>query len=143
MKKTRRPSPNLPLISHAPPPILQQLPKLHHKRSLSYGSTRDMGLKSGPQVEQCSACSRISLGVEGRDGSVRRPLTPVRQVEEGLEVLPDLQGDVDLHGDNEKRRHIYLHSVGSDISVKLEILNNSIVASLYSFFHSLILYIPP
>ncbi|VDK35400.1 unnamed protein product [Taenia asiatica] len=119
-KKLRRP----PYI--ALPPL--QRTKQHHRRSMSYGSTRDMALRGTPgRVERCSTCSRISLGLETGVGSAldggnvptgdnlgainssgRRPM--VRRVEEGLLASSQLQIGVDPLADMRKNRHAYLHS---------------------------------
>ncbi|CDS42037.1 SID1 transmembrane family [Echinococcus multilocularis] len=119
-KKLRRP----PYIALSP----LQRTKQHHRRSMSYGSTRDMALRGVPgRVERCSTCSRLSLGLEGGaastfdGGSVRASdsrgalngsggLPTVRQVEEGLLALPHLQINIDPLADAQKDRKIYLHS---------------------------------
>ncbi|EUB62431.1 SID1 transmembrane family member [Echinococcus granulosus] len=119
-KKLRRP----PYIALSP----LQRTKQHHRRSMSYGSTRDMALREVPgRVERCSTCSRLSLGLEGGagstfdGGSVRasdsrgalngsRGLPTVRQVGEGLLALPHLQINIDPLADAQKDRKIYLHS---------------------------------
>nr|CDS25467.1 SID1 transmembrane family [Hymenolepis microstoma] len=130
-KKFRR----LPLL-----PVTSQLQgviraKQSHRRSMSYGSTREMGLRaallpstSGEVVQQqaeqhCSACSRASLGggttVEGGVSNATRgplngiwPLPTVRQVEEGLEASVDMQIDEEEEEEHEektkKNRHLYL-----------------------------------
>ncbi|KAL5965249.1 SID1 transmembrane family member 1, partial [Taenia solium] len=119
-KKLRRP----PYIALPPP----QRTKQHHRRSMSYGSTRDMALRGTPgRVERCSTCSRISLGLEtgvgsaldggniptgdnlgAINGSGGRPM--VRRVEEGLLASSQLQIGVDALADMRKNRHAYLHS---------------------------------
>ncbi|VUZ57405.1 unnamed protein product [Hymenolepis diminuta] len=107
--------------------------KQSHRRSMSYGSTREMGLRaallpstSGEVEQNCSACSKVSLGgaataaaAEGGAGDVTRgpissirPPPMVRHVEEGLEVSEDLHMDEEGNHEEEtrKNRHLYLQN---------------------------------
>ncbi|VDM32470.1 unnamed protein product [Hydatigera taeniaeformis] len=119
-KKVRRP----PYI--ALPPL--QRTKQHHRRSMSYGSTRDMALRGAPgRVERCSTCSRISLGLDAGSGSVLeggnvhtgnirgalggsggRPMA--RQSEEAPSTSPQPQIDITPLSDMRTYRHVNLHS---------------------------------
>ncbi|VDN98127.1 unnamed protein product [Rodentolepis nana] len=129
-KKFRR----LPLL-----PVTSQLQgviraKQLHRRSMSYGSTREMGLRaallpntSGEIAQQqaekhCTACSGTSLGGAAAEGGVSnptrgpvnsiRPLPTVRQVEEGLEASVDIHIDEEEeeHEEKTKNRHLYLQN---------------------------------
>ncbi|KAM3186479.1 hypothetical protein ACTXT7_004232 [Hymenolepis weldensis] len=100
-----------------------------HRRSMSYGSTREMGLRaallpstSGEVEQNCSTCSRVSLGGAAAEGGVGdvargpvssiRPLPMVRHVEEGLEASEDIRMDEEGNREEEtrKNRHLYLQN---------------------------------
>lgn len=104
--------------------------KQSHRRSMSYGSTREMALRAAllpstsGEVEQNSpTCSRVSLGGAAAEGGVGdvargpvssiRPLPMVRHVEEGLEASEDLHMDEEGNREEEtrKNRHLYLQNV--------------------------------
>lgn len=127
-KKLRR----LPL----PPTSASQLKggiqsKKSHRRSMSYGSAREMLLRgtstalfpTSGQVQQCSTCLQPGLSVEGSGGVGDRgdpeinvrPLPTVPQFEEALEGVSVIQMDEESEEETLKERHLYLQNVSSSV----------------------------